>query len=300
MSYPHYGFLHVVGHDQITGAPVVNIIEFPDTSVRGFKAEDEGENHLPDTEQALILPQIVRIDPHDRRLVRIGHVVPDRTLPDLAIGDVVLVPDLIGWPVDDHEIHQNGLRLAEPIAVIGNTKDALTAIEIANEKRKEVHDGSLFFSNYDASRMHYEVSAVLAQREPNEALVIAWYSDRGEIEAHVLMKSGISFFYTDGDGCSDCGIEEPEEPGLWILKNGKSWVGRDWETGVVDEWGIDGDYERVTLEQAAAYAGMSVEDLIGELDEIYPYVLDYASGTVEAINRPKDWAAEIDGPVDKP
>lgn len=38
----------------------------------------------------------------------------------------------------------------------------------------------------------------------------------------------------------------PDEPGAWVFENGKPWTGRDWETNIVDDGGISGDWRRAT------------------------------------------------------
>lgn len=34
----------------------------------------------------------------------------------------------------------------------------------------------------------------------------------------------------------------PDEPGVWVFENGKPWDHKDWETGIVDDYGITGDW----------------------------------------------------------
>ena len=40
----------------------------------------------------------------------------------------------------------------------------------------------------------------------------------------------------------------PDEPGIWWFENGKPWHTTDWETGVPDDYGMDGDWRKATKE----------------------------------------------------
>lgn len=44
----------------------------------------------------------------------------------------------------------------------------------------------------------------------------------------------------------------PDDPGVYVFENGKPWNGTDWETGVIDDFGIDGDFRPATFEEYQA------------------------------------------------
>ena len=47
----------------------------------------------------------------------------------------------------------------------------------------------------------------------------------------------------------EVGIDDvPDEPGVWYFSGGKPWTGRDWETGVIDDGGISGEWREATPE----------------------------------------------------
>jgi hypothetical protein len=55
------------------------------------------------------------------------------------------------------------------------------------------------------------------------------------------------------------------------MHNAEYYSSLDWETGYVDDYGLEGDLKPFTLEEAAVYLNITPEDLLAELTEIYPY-----------------------------
>lgn len=77
--------------------------------------------------------------------------------------------------------------------------------------------------------------------EPNEALGL---SLDGDCNYWILAHTGRYLhgqIECAGMNGEESGISFPDEIGYFVLENGKGWNSRDWETGIVDDYGLDGD-----------------------------------------------------------
>lgn len=98
---------------------------------------------------------------------------------------------------------------------------------------------------------------------PETALLAVLYSDNYKVLAH----TGRYFHGTcacagfDGE---ETGITNvPDEPGFYFFHTGKPWAHKCWETGVADDFGIDGEFRKATPEDFDA-AGLECQlDLSG-------------------------------------
>jgi len=74
-----------------------------------------------------------------------------------------------------------------------------------------------------------------------ETALIVWLDE----EAFTVVAHTGRFFHSH---FIDAGLQEDElnistverDPGVYVFSGGKVWESRDWETGVVDDYGIDG------------------------------------------------------------
>ena len=83
---------------------------------------------------------------------------------------------------------------------------------------------------------------------PETALVVTLTCD----QYHVVHHTG-RYFHAQvecaGYHGEEVGIDDvPDEPGVWYFSGGKPWTSKDWETGVIDDGGISGDWRRATAE----------------------------------------------------
>lgn len=101
------------------------------------------------------------------------------------------------------------------------------------------------------------------KNEPNEALICYTGNEIGTVLAH----KGRFFYWQDYavgpyGGLDEYGINLPpeDEPGFWVLENcNRPWSSTDWETGIVDDFGVDGQYRRPTKQDFIKFGR---EDLI--------------------------------------
>jgi hypothetical protein len=101
---------------------------------------------------------------------------------------------------------------------------------------------------------------------PERALLVVIDCD----DYHVVDYTG-RFFHgqiacagVQGEEVGITGVPD-DDPGVYVFENGKPWTTTDWETGVVDDYGIDGDFRKATLEEYQAMALGPVSDGIDDL-----------------------------------
>jgi hypothetical protein len=89
---------------------------------------------------------------------------------------------------------------------------------------------------------------------PERALLVVINCDN----YHVVDYTG-RFFHgqiacaeVQGEEVGICDV--PDDPGVYVFENGKPWTTTDWETGVVDDYGINGDFRKATFEEYQAMA----------------------------------------------
>lgn len=83
---------------------------------------------------------------------------------------------------------------------------------------------------------------------PDTALVS---SLDGDYNYTILGHTGRYFFgmCVEAGYCGEeSGISNPpEEPGYWVMEGGGVWTSTDWESGLQDDYGIEGDWRRATM-----------------------------------------------------
>lgn len=75
---------------------------------------------------------------------------------------------------------------------------------------------------------------------PETCLIIAIDSDNFRTLAHTgrFFHAQLNCAGFDGE---ELGLEGvPDEPGFWVMEAGQTWSHRDWETGIVDDYGCGG------------------------------------------------------------
>lgn len=84
---------------------------------------------------------------------------------------------------------------------------------------------------------------------PETALVIVWSGE--DYAFHIMAHTGRYFYGTvevGGLNGEESGMEDvPEGPGFYVMENGRVSSHRDWETGIVDEVLIHGDWRKARL-----------------------------------------------------
>tara|TARA_R100001086_G_scaffold205174_1_gene121042 strand:- start:1377 stop:1745 length:369 start_codon:yes stop_codon:yes gene_type:complete len=83
---------------------------------------------------------------------------------------------------------------------------------------------------------------------PEEAIIIALDEETYRVLAHTGR-----FFHAQLVGAGVDGMEVgisdvPSDPGIWFFSEGSYWSSKDWETGIVDDYGISGKIRKATKE----------------------------------------------------
>lgn len=221
------------------------------------------------TEELPIVPQIGRYLPEDRSMVKTPVVDDGLAMPVFEPGDVVL-SDGRGWP-DGEGV---SIYLIGQVTALGraHTEDEAVAL-IQEQMASESRRGYIRQALDDFLDLNYEADAERAAAQPNEALILAWLSEDGDIDTQILDGRGSFFFWNleNGRSCDDFGVMCPEGPGLWLLTKGEPWSSRDWESGMVDDYGLDGEIRAVEPVTAAEHFGLSVDDVMDLISDAYPY-----------------------------
>lgn len=199
---------------------------------------------------------------------------PEMALPPLKIGSVILARQGRGWPLSDGS---PGLLLGEDVVMIGKLDPKAPQEQIRQEAVRLVapHFAGLLSTRLlKADDLHFEVSAEKVRDEPNEALIFAWPNPKKkQLLVSVLDHKGAFLFWEDQANGLDSYFEEAvEEPGLWLMHNGSPWVHKDWETGIPEDWGIEGDFRKITPDEAARRFGQDSPE--GYLANIRDYLED--------------------------
>lgn len=226
-----------------------------------------------------LLPELGRLSPTDRHVVKIPSMLDARPLPPFEAGDVVFA-DGIGRP-DPEDRERIAFRMCDDPAVLGRVDHAAdpgAAARLVAAHMASREDGRrMFRETLDGqSRLSFEASAGRASEERNEVLLFTWRREDGSLESSVVHATGgFMFWEAESNGDKDASsVQEPDGPGLWMLENGKSWVGHDYETGVPDDWGLEGDFRAVTPEEGAAHFGIPLEGILADMEDAYPYIHD--------------------------
>ena len=105
--------------------------------------------------------------------------------------------------------------------------------------RKEI----MFKPRADGSVLQYPDKGT-----PNTALICAL-----DCEGYTVISHTGRFFFAQ---CADAGYSGEEvgvsnlpddDPGFWVMENGVTWESTDWESGIVDDYGIEGDFRKPTM-----------------------------------------------------
>ncbi len=86
------------------------------------------------------------------------------------------------------------------------------------------------------------------------ALILAIDCDNFTVLAHTgrFMHAQLVCAGVDGEYIG-LNTEDVVDPGYWVMEKGSYWESRDWETNVVDDGGLDGEWRRAALEDFAAF-----------------------------------------------
>jgi hypothetical protein len=251
--------------------PVAKVVR-EEEGVEDRQTWGSGESALVLSDRTYRLsPDLMRIDEKDRHWPPTAHDVPGRERPAFVAGDVVHAAGVYGIPdgPDDESI---AIRLMEPLVVLGNTADPEVAISMAKELDSRLREEAAASGHFHLDLRlrcegHLEFTArwIREKKRPNDVLFAAWRStdwrDQPTISSCILASRGAYMFFVGGTTCEDAGFDPPDEPGLWVLLDGKPWTGTDWETGLPDDGGLDGEVERITLEEAQARFGIGPDEI---------------------------------------
>jgi hypothetical protein len=112
-------------------------------------------------------------------------------------------------------------------------------------------------------------------------------------DSHIIASTGAYFFDLDAMDGMSAGIDIPDQPGVYAIRNGKGWYSRGdgWTTD--DESGVDGDIVPATVEDLERF-GFTPEELLDELRETMD---DYEEGLLAYFQGsgapPQPWAAGL-------
>jgi hypothetical protein len=214
-----------------------------------------------------------------------------KVMPALSVGDIIAVHDFVAYPPEDGSSHGlPNLQVLREAIVVGQAESRESAaVKIFNDC--ENFSRNKFSYNYTCavSTVDYHVGYWQAKKERNQALIFSWIKENGKIEGLVLNHKGVFFYqqnYHIGGSLEDCGVQAPESGGLFVLNNGEPWTRTDWESGHVDDYGIDGDIEPISLDEAADNWGFTVDNLLKEIEDQYPYILEAGITVLEAAKYP--------------
>ena len=276
-----------------------------------YITETEHKSYLGVAEETYrILPSIGMIDSEDHSSIKIIKPNPELSLPRWNIGDVLAIDNVLGVPItekglltDPNSIYKTAIMLnivnkkqkypwkifkdeisnlsysEENFKLLGNTQDINEALQIVERYSADLKKQSVFYTSYlfiDEDTLKREADYHRSSLQPDEALLFTW-KEGEEIKGSVITHKGpYLFFQCDevGGDIEDCGIDTPDEVGLFLLSDGKAWVSHHWESECEDDFGLDGKVMKINLQEAINYTGLSEEQLMEKLEEAYPYEHD--------------------------
>jgi hypothetical protein len=294
--------LHIVGTDGL-GRPLGRVLGDADSEdaapvhvLPGKTRFKVGDRHVVKTPYKVAKGEPPR-DPLGLSddLTHVGSAVAPEDaepLPAMAAGDVVVADDSLGCPEGGDGV---AVHLVGKVAVLGRADGVEAAAALAGMGARRDDGGrpggprtTPFVAFVSIGALEYEAAAQRAMAEKDTALIAAWLGDDGKIETKVLAHTGGYLFFEygqNGDSCEDTGLPVPDAPGLHALLDGKFWSSQDWESGVADAWGLEGDLKEVSPEEAAGLFGFAdVAALRDAVDDAYPYA--YEGDVLEAIRKP--------------
>ena len=183
------------------------------------------------------------------------------TIPDMETGDVIGCSNVTGYADADGQIGITGA-----VACGKNMTDNEFVSFVIDSVKKDVE---YFHHNTEATydKVMFDTAADTARNEENTVLIAAWNDEQGDLKTYIIAHSGAYMFWSDGGECGFCGLDEPEEPGLWVLENGVPWSTGDgmWEE---HDSGMDGDMVPATEERARAISGLDTQSLAREFLDV--------------------------------
>lgn len=272
----------------------------------GHYLMEDTEPHVEE-EEIFLSTKVGYIKPDDRHIIPNFYPEPRKfsallkgrgepehcfEMPELKVGDVVFAPACSVFPIVSDRAIVNAmnhgrstsgrmfsgnemiLRPANHVSVLGNTDDPMRAIDIAIDALKKPESNRLELRELDFAHAQHLAAGNFSLMQKDEALVMAWCGSDGNIETDILAAKGSFFFISEECALRDCGCPEPEEAGLFLFTNLEIYENRDWETGLVDDWGAEGDFKKLDLAAAANLYGSTEEELFKVIEEKYPYLYE--------------------------
>lgn len=244
----------------------------------------------------------------DRRRFPPGVRPWDRAFTEFGPGDLIVADDAIGWPMrtEGEKGWELGLKLANNVQVfekgLTSTTEAISAYSLYLERKSDMEAaneqiGFPVFRERSKTLcdISIEADAVAARYEKDELLALSFIDEDGSLATETILHTGSMFFHmahSTSNAFSDLGIDEPDKPGLFILKDGGAYAHRG-ESGYCDDWGVDGELEEITVEEAAAHFGETIEQMKIEIEAQYPY--EFEGDILDAVKVPASCAAIATG-----
>lgn len=232
-----------------------------------------------------IIPYVAVFSDHDRGVIKEPMGRPEIGLPDLRIGDVVYVEEGRGFPLSDNShallFGQKEVNILDNVA--SNNKNnqvfdfvrAGDAIKQHYQERKIAKKDGFFVPNIEMalSGPYDVVFQSLAESKKNErnmALILAVKdTDYDGVILSVLDHRGVFFHWETGCKTIEDNFERSiKEAGLYFFNHGKTWNHKDYETGIIEDYGIDGEISSINIAKAAAYFGWKKDKLVSKMLEV--------------------------------
>lgn len=235
-----------------------------------------------------ILPYLGAFSQHDRGIVKEPFGRPEIGLPDFKIGDVVYAKQSRGFPMNDGA--PAILLGAEEINVLGNVRSPEREVinfDLALDLILEKYESTMKSANETGTKtpisnhfqtpenIRFESMAESKKLESNTALILAARDiETGYIATKILSHKGPFFFWQEylGDVDESNIGNSIQEPGLYLFNHGKPWSHKCNETGIYEDYGINGDCNKISIKRAADRFKYNQEELLDELVSVY---MDY-------------------------
>ena len=246
-----------------------------------------------------VSPTLHTFDPLDRHLPRTAIAVADADPVDLAEGEIAMWEGQAGWPIEgDLHDDKGAVLLMGAKTTIGTAVDSAAAAAIATTWINSVSTPppkSIECHGTAADDLTCNVDFERARREPNNVLILCWENTEREsgtnLSTAILTSRGPYMFTADGNNCHDAAVQVPDRPGLWILSEASVNSSADWETGIVDDWCLEGKMQRISAEAAATeFNYESAAALIEEVADRLTEETETAAATATAwLNSDQSW-----------
>ena len=200
-----------------------------------------------------------RVDPADRGMVKTPIEDPGAPPPSVQEGVLVAHDRGCGWPDGEATM----VRLVGPGTVLGRPADDGEAAAMVSAWLEGVPG---MHCVTDRCELDHAADAERANREPHEALIASW-SIGEERRTVILAGKGSYMFFNDEHDCRSAAVEEPEADGLFRLHDASVSWSRDWESGIIDDWCLEGTMTAVKPTEAAAMFGTTIGDMIDAVED---------------------------------